>query len=117
MSTASYQKLIVWQKSMMLAKNVYLLCEKLPKDETYGISSQMKRCAVSIPSNIAEGHGRKNTKEYIQFLHIAYGSSCELETQLILTSDIFKSDNIKEIEGLIEVQKMLYAMFTKLKSK
>lgn len=117
MSTASYQKLIVWQKSMILAQEVYQLCGKLPKEEIYGISSQMKRSVISIPSNIAEGHGRKNTKEYIQFLHIAYGSSCELETQLLLTRKIFGEDTSSEIAHLIEVQKMLYATFTKLKSK
>jgi four helix bundle protein len=102
---------------MILAKEVYLLCGKLPKEEIYGISSQMKRSVVSIPSNIAEGHGRKNTKEYIQFLHIAYGSGCELETQLLLTGEIFGIDTSSEIAQLTEVQKMLYSIFTKLKSK
>lgn len=101
---------------MNLTRNVYVLCELLPKEETYGLASQIKRSAVSIPSNIAEGYGRKNTKEYIQFLNIAYGSGCELETQLILMFEIYSIDNSSVTSQLTEVQKMLFSMKNKLKS-
>ena len=70
--------------SMELVKKVYVLTKKMPKDELYGLVGQIRRSAVSIPSNVAEGHSRNSTKEYIQFLSIARGSSCELETQLLL---------------------------------
>ena len=80
----SYRELIVWQKSMELAEKVYLLVKALPKEETYALSDQMRRAAVSIPSNIAEGHARQSQKEFLQFLCIARGSRAELETQLLL---------------------------------
>jgi len=115
MKLNSFKELIVWQKSMELTKNVYELCKTLPKEEVFGLSSQIKRSAVSIPSNIAEGYGRKNTKEYIQFLNIAYGSGCELETQLILMFDIYGINNENTLSDLSEVQKMLFAMMRKLK--
>lgn len=114
MSTTSFKDLIVWQKSMLLTAEVYEACKSLPSEENYGISSQIKRSAVSIPSNIAEGYGRKNTKEYVQFLNIAYGSGCELETQLILISDIYNIDTKLVISRLTEVQKMLFVMKNKL---
>lgn len=85
----SHKELIVWQKSMELAEEVYKITSKLPKAETYGISSQMQRAAVAIPSNIAEGAKRSHTLEYIQFLSIANGSAAELETQLILSKKLF----------------------------
>ena len=80
----SYKELIVWQKAMEVAKNVYVLVKKLPKEETYALSDQMRRAAVSIPSNIAEGQGRASSREFSQFLSIARGSALELETQLQL---------------------------------
>ena len=79
---ASYKELRVWQKAMELVVETYKLCEFLPKEETYGLSDQMRRAAVSIPSNIAEGQARKNKKEFIHFLYIAQGSLAELLTQL-----------------------------------
>lgn len=77
----SYKDLFVWQKSIILVKKIYILTEKLPSREIYGIINQMRRAAITIPSNIAEGYGRKSRKEYGQFLRVAYGSSLELETQ------------------------------------
>ena len=77
-----YKELIVWQKAMELVKEVYSLTKKLPKEETYALSDQMRRAVVSIPSNIAEGYGRKSKIEYIRFLDIARGSQYELETQI-----------------------------------
>ena len=79
---ASYKELIVWQKAVDLVIETYKLCRILPKEETYGLSDQMRRAAVSIPSNIAEGQARKNKKEFIHFLYIAKGSLAELLTQL-----------------------------------
>jgi len=80
----NYQDLIVWQKAMELAEIVYVLARKLPKEELFALSDQMRRAAISIPSNIAEGHARNSTKEFIQFLSIAKGSTAEIETQLLL---------------------------------
>ena len=79
---ASYKELRVWQKAMNLVIETYKLCKYLPKEETYALSDQMRRAAVSIPSNIAEGQARKNKKEFIHFLYIAQGSIAELQTQL-----------------------------------
>ena len=80
----NYRDLIVWQKSMDLVTKTYNLIKTLPKEELYALSSQMRRAAISIPSNIAEGYGRRSTKEYINFLHIARGSNAELQTQLLI---------------------------------
>jgi four helix bundle protein len=78
----SFRDLLVWQRSMDLATAVYRLTHEFPKQETYGMVSQMRRCAVSVPSNIAEGHGRLAIGEYRQFLGIARGSNFEIQTQL-----------------------------------
>ncbi len=79
---ASYKELRVWQKAMDLVTEIYQLCRFLPKEETYGLSDQMRRAAVSIPSNIAEGQARDSEKDFIRYLYIAQGSRAELETQL-----------------------------------
>jgi four helix bundle protein len=78
----SYRDLVVWQKLMVLVKDVYRLSGVLPADERFGLTSQMRRCAVSIPSNIAEGYGRQSTTDYVRFLKIATGSLYELQTQV-----------------------------------
>ena len=83
-----YKELDVWLKSRSLVKDVYLITQSFPKEELYGLVSQMRRCAVSIPSNIAEGYGRQYKKETIQFFHIARGSLYELETQLFIAFDL-----------------------------
>ena len=80
----SYQDLLVWQKSVELCVEIYKLVKLLPKEEMYGLSDQMRRAVVSIPSNIAEGYTRKSTNEYLNFLSIANGSRTELETQLLI---------------------------------
>lgn len=114
----SYKDLTVWQRSMELVKEIYEVTSKFPKDEIYGLSIQMRRAAVSIPSNIAEGHLRKNLKEYLQFLRVAYTSSAELETQLIIAKDLYQNLNYKQAESLLEeVQKMLNVMIKKLENK
>lgn len=90
MSINSFKDLIVWQKAMDLSEIVYRLTETLPPTESYNLSSQIRRSAISIPSNIAEGHKRGSKAEYKRFLLIALGSSAELETQLLLVERIYK---------------------------
>lgn len=90
----TYKDLIVWQKSIELVKEIYLLTEDFPKEEIYGLTSQIRRCAVSIPSNIAEGKMRTTNKEFSHFLSIAYGSGAELETQLILAKLLNKTKSL-----------------------
>lgn len=113
----SYKDFILWQKSMILVEFVYKITAQLPKDEIYGISSQIRRSAVSIPSNIAEG-SKRGKKEYSQFLKIAYGLSAELETQLLIVQKIYKINYIQEILDLLtEIQKMLSTSVKKLNSQ
>ncbi|OIP57536.1 MAG: four helix bundle protein [Candidatus Levybacteria bacterium CG_4_10_14_0_2_um_filter_36_16] len=116
-SIKSYKELIVWQKSISLVKEIYKLTNNFPQSEIYGLSSQMRRAAVSIPSNIAEGYARKSSREYSQFYSIAYGSLLELETQLTIARDL-KFGNINsynDIESLVnEVSRMLHVMIIKI---
>ena len=88
MKTQSYKDLIVYQKAYKLTLDVYKISKKFPPDELYGMISQMRRSAVSIPSNIAEGYRRGHRKEYVQFLHVAMGSCAELETQMSIAKDL-----------------------------
>jgi four helix bundle protein len=90
----SYRDLIAWQKAKALALEVYLCTRKFPKDEIYGLTSQMRRAAVSVPSNIAEGKGRYSKKELVQFLFHARGSLLELETQLSIAHDLKYMDSV-----------------------
>lgn len=113
---SSYKDLRVWQASRALVSDIYQICQQLPKYEQFALCSQMQRAAVSIPSNIAEGYRRNNTGEYIHFLSIAAGSAAELETQLILTTDIHSIATLSEQENLDHIQKMLTALINKLKA-
>ncbi|TAH66259.1 MAG: four helix bundle protein [Rhodopseudomonas palustris] len=88
MEISSYRDLKVWQEAMTLAERVYRLTASFPKDEVYGMTSQIRRAAVSIAANIAEGHGREHSGSFIQFLRIAQGSLKELETHLMLSSRV-----------------------------
>ncbi len=111
----SYKNLTVWQKSIELVKYIYEITKYFPKEEIYSLTSQMRRAAISIPSNIAEGQSRKNLKEYIQFLNIAYGSAAELETQIIIAKDLYKDIHYKNADILLEeVLKMLNVIIQKL---
>lgn len=104
---------------MLLVREVYIISDKFPKEEVYGLTSQMRRAAVAIPSNIAEGYLRKHKKEFIQFLSIALGSAAELETQILICKslDKFKQFDFFKAESLLlEVLKMLYVMIEKMKS-
>jgi four helix bundle protein len=113
----SYRDLIVWQKSMHLVTLIYKLITKLPEDEKFGLTSQIKRSAVSIPSNIAEGYGRNYRKDYSRFLQISRGSLYECQTQLEITINLsfINVDDTKEINELsLEVEKMLNSLIKKL---
>jgi four helix bundle protein len=116
----NYKELKVWQKSYRLCLDLYRITKKFPKEERYGLTSQIRRAAVSIPSNIAEGYGRKTTADYLRFLYIAYGSTCELETQLLLSGDLnyANQENLKGLkDGIEEVERMLKALIKKLENK
>lgn len=118
-SINTYKDLVVWQKSMDLVVAVYLLTAKLPKTEIYGLMSQMRRCAVSIPSNIAEGRRRGSRKDYRQFLIIAYASGAELETQVEIAKRLAFGGNLdyKKVDGLLdEVMRMLNKITNELNS-
>lgn len=113
----SFKQLTVWQRSIELAREVYQLTDKFPHSEAYGLTSQMRRCGVSIPSNIAEGKKRGTRKDFVQFLRIADGSSAELETQIIIAKDRYLDIDFSKAESLIEeVQKMLITMIKKLET-
>jgi four helix bundle protein len=116
----SYKDLLIWKKGIDIVVLVYQLISELPKEEIYALSSQIKRTAVSIPSNIAEGYGRHSTQSYIQFIKIARGSLCELETQLLIAEKLnfiksvdLYSDIMKQIT---EESKMINSFINKLES-
>lgn len=118
MAVRNYKELIVWQKAMEVAEQAYRLVKLLPKEETYALSDQMRRSAISIPSNIAEGQARNSSKEFMKFLSIAKGSAAELETQLLLAVRIgyFNESDIQPTIDLIaEVTKIINALHSKLK--
>ena len=108
----------VWQKSMLLVTEVYKMVRKLPKEETYALSDQMRRAAVSIPSNIAEGYSRNTDRELLQFLYIARGSKSELDTQIMIGANLeyFSEEDIRTCVALSEeTGKLLNSFITKVK--
>jgi len=114
----SFRDLSVWQRGIQLSVATYRLTKGFPREEIYGLSSQMRRAAVSIPSNIAEGNGRLGTPEYRHFLGIARGSNFELQTQLEIARELSMGDSklINEAESLShEVGKMIYGLLESLK--
>ncbi len=111
----SFRDLIVWQKGLSIAKQSYKLCKLLPKEELFGLISQIQRCSVSIPSNIAEGRGRSTAKDFSQFLHIAQGSLYELETQLILAKELYGLKIEEIIQEIYTEQKMISGLIKNLK--
>ncbi len=119
-NTRSYKDLIVWQKGIALAKLVYQLTKDFPSEETFGLVSQMRRAAVSIPSNIAEGQARRTTGEFIQFISTAKGSIAELDTQLILSIEpkFCHDEKAKDAFDLIaELRRMLNVLRRKLATR
>ena len=120
MAIKSFRDLIVWQKAMQLSFIIYELTKKFPKDERYVLVSQMRRCAVSIPSNIAEGRRRGSKKDFARFVQIAFGSGAELETQLEIAFHQKYFDEVDYIDCmnlLSEVMKMLNALERSLNPK
>ena len=116
----NYKDLKVWQKAYKLCLSVYKITKVFPVEERYGLTSQMRRAAISIPSNIAEGYGRKTKKEYVQALYVGYGSNCELETQVLLAGDLgyIGNEELKGLQGEIsEVERMLKSLINSLESK
>ena len=119
MEQSSYQGLIVWQKAMELTAVIYKLVKKLPKEELYSLSDQMRRAVVSIPSNIAEGHDKHTKNEFIQFLAISRGAKAELETQLLICVKVgylIETEIAEAMNLLAEVSKMLTSLINKLKN-
>lgn len=116
----SYRDLMVWQKAMDLTVETYHFSDSFPKSELYGLTSQLRRAAVSVPSNIAEGYGRGSRKEYVQFLCISQGSLKELETQVILSQRLNYGSKTA-VDGLLElsaeVGRMLGALIRSLRMK
>ncbi len=112
---ANHKDLEVWKESMLLSKWIYSITSNFPKQETFGLTSQMRRCSVSIPSNIAEGAARNSNKEFIQFLYISLGSLAELETQVILSTEFGFLHDPLEITKIISVRKKLLGLIKYLK--
>jgi four helix bundle protein len=120
MAIGSYKDLEVWQMAVTLAQDCYLLTARFPKDEIYGMSAQIRRAAVSIPANIAEGYGRDQTGSFLQFLRIAQGSARELETHLILAErvQLCESRAVAPLqENCDRVSKMLRALIRSLERR
>jgi len=117
LSRLNYKDLILWRKAMDLAVVVHQSCTAFPRSEIYGLVSQLRRAAISIPSNIAEGYARRSKKEYIYFLHVARGSMAELETQLLLAQRVgyLPESEVADLQGQIdEVVRILHAMIAGL---
>ena len=113
----NFKQLKIWQKGIEIVKGIYLLTKVFPREELYGLTSQMRRCAISIPSNVAEGFKRFHSLEYKQFLHIALGSAAELETQLIIAQElsfIGASELNPQLENLDHLSRMISSLLTKL---
>ncbi len=120
MEVQSYKDLRVWKQARVFVKTVYLITKKFSKEEMFSLTSQIRRSAISIPSNIAEGYSRHGLKDYINFVSIAFGSAAELETQLLLASDlgyitIEECDDL--LQELLHIQKMIYKLHDSLKAK
>lgn len=115
----SYRDLLVWQKGIALVKVVYELSGSFPSDEKFGLTSQMRRCAISVPSNIAEGWGRGRNKYFSNHLRIARGSLCELETQVLIAAEmgLLKLDESSMTLRMEELSKMLNSLIEKVESK
>ena len=113
----SHKDLDVWQQAMDLTSEIYSLTGKFPKEELYGLVMQIRRSAVSIPSNIAEGASRNSSREFIQFLHVALGSAAELETQLLLAQRMGFLSESWPLALLDQIRRMLTALLRALKGK
>lgn len=120
MSVQHYRQLIARQKAMDLVKRIYEISQTFPKEESYGLTSQIRRAAVSVPSNIAEGQGRDSTKEFLHHLSIAYGSLMEVETQILIAESLnyLKAEETKLIlEQTAETGRLINGLIRSLKTK
>ena len=120
MNVRSYRDLKVWQSAMQLTERVYRITDGFPARETYGLTSQVRRAAVSVPSNIAEGHARDSTKEYLRFLSVAQGSLAELETQIELSKRLgfaTEMDTMDVLNNSAEIGRMLAGLQKSLTEK
>lgn len=117
MATYNFQDLKVWQRAMDLAEEAYSIAKQLPKTEQFALSDQIRRCAISVPSNIAEGQKRLSNKETVQFSSIALGSLGELQTQLLLCKRIYSMDTNGLVNECEQITKMLTALVKSLKSR
>jgi len=120
MSVKNYKDLIAWQRAMDLVEKVYQLTLGFPKEETYGLTSQIRRAVVSVPSNIAEGEGRNSTNDFLRFLSIAHGSLREVETQLLIAVRLnyLKQEDIREAQQLCaETGRILNGLMNRLKKQ
>ena|SRR5690606_15730481 len=116
----THKDLLVWQDGISLVTRIYEITRSFPKDERYGLINQMRRCSISIPSNIAEGGARQSTKEFIHYLHISLGSCMELDTQLRIARnlDFLKEDAFKELnEQNSSIGKMINGLINSLKNR
>ncbi len=113
----SYRDLLIWQKGIDLVEAIYQLTRKFPESEVYGLANQMRRSAVSLPANIAEGQARQHTGEFRQFLHVALGSAAELHTQITIAERIgyiSNQDSEKFEKQILELRKMIYGLIGNL---
>jgi|SRR5687768_10018021 len=119
-SARNYRELIVWQEGIKLAKAVYKLTEKFPRQETYALADQIRRAVVSVPSNIAEGQARKAPGDFRRFLHIALGSLAEVDTQIVLALEFgyINKEDVDMMDGHIQgLRKKLYALINSLPAR
>jgi len=113
----SYRDLLIWQSGISLVKSVYELTSNFPKQEVYGLADQMRRSAVSIPSNIAEGQARQSTGDFKRYLYIALGSAAELDTQVVIAEELgYISQQVADNTGIkiTEIRKMTHTLISKL---
>jgi four helix bundle protein len=116
----TFRELIVWQKSILLVTSIYKVTSNFPKEEIYGITNQLRRAAISVPSNIAEGFGRNSKKEFVRFLRITIGSIFELQTQLEISHNLkfLSLDEFKNIyDSTREIEAMITSLIKKIKLK
>ena len=113
----THKDLDVWKKSMDLVEEVYRFTQGFPGSEKYGLINQIRRCAISVPSNIAEGSARNTNKETVQFCYIALGSLSELETQLLIAERLKYYESTDILDNVIEIRRMLLGLIKYLKSK
>ena len=119
-SAKNYRELLVWQEGIKLAKAVYKLTEKFPRQETYALADQIRRAVVSVPSNIAEGQARKAPADFRRFLHISLGSLAEVDTQLVLAQEfgyLSKEDIVILDEQIQSLRRKLYALINSLPAR